>query len=123
MYQEKKTDLERKKQILIDLRANKLEGDQKLQELEDMSNKVSKSTSRKGCENLEVRESWSTYIALIEDVEINIEKRITQWTQFNIDISKHHAWFKSYEAIFRNQHLQDTAIKKWMNTKLREKKS
>merc|ERR1712106_1136690 len=112
-----KTDLERKKQILCDLRSNKNEGESKLSDLENMSAKVSRSTSKRGCEKLrqeiaEVKESWSTHLALIEDVEINIEKGIAQWEQFNADLSKHHAWFKVYEAIFRNQQLQGTSEEK-----------
>ena len=121
-----KTDLERKKTILVDLRSNKEEGDFKLSELEEMSNKVSRSTSRRGCEKLkqeiaEVRESWSTHIALIEDVEINIEKGIAHWEQFNDDISRHHDWFKLFEGIFRSQQLQDTAEQK--GSKLQEYKA
>ena len=112
-----KTDLERKRQILTDLRNNKEEGDYKMAELDEMCGKVSKSTSRRGCdklrqENAEVRESWSTHLALIEDVEINIEKGIAQWEQFNNDITTHHEWFKLFEGIFRNQNLQDTANQK-----------
>jgi nesprin-1 len=112
-----KTDLERKKQILVDLRNNKEEGAFKLAELEEMCSKVSRSTSRRGCDKLrqeiaEVRESWSTHLALIEDVEINIEKGIAQWETFNDDISSHHEWFKLFEGIFRNQQLQDTAKEK-----------
>merc|ERR1712106_411414 len=112
-----KTDLERKKQILCDLRSNKSEGEIKVEELEHMCAKVSRSTSKRGCEKLkleiaQIKESWSTHLALIEDVEINIEKGIAQWEQFNSDLSKHHAWFKTYEAVFRNQQLQGTSEEK-----------
>ena len=94
-----------------------VQGEIKLDELTAMSGKVTRSTSRRGCEKLkeeigEIRECWSTHLALIEDVEINIEKGIAQWEQFNADLSKHHQWFKIYEAIFRNQQLQGTAEEK-----------
>ena len=112
-----KTDLEKKKHILSNLRSNKNEGEIEVEELENMCAKVSRSTSKRGCEKLkqeiaEIKESWSIHMALIDDVEINIDKGIAQWEQCNSDLSKHHAWFKIYKAIFRNQQLQGTAEEK-----------
>ena len=112
-----KTDLERKKQILNDLRDNKTEGETRVQELEAMQTKVIQSTSRKGCDKLkvemaEIKESWSTHLALIDDIEINIEKALAYWEQFTSDLSKHHEWFKKFENIFRNQQLFGSAEEK-----------
>ena len=112
-----KSDLERKKQILNDLRENKAEGETRVQELEAMLTKVIQSTSRKGCDKLkvemaEIKESWSTHLALIDDIEINIEKALAYWEQFTTDLSKHHDWFKRFENIFRNQQLFGSAEEK-----------
>ena len=49
-----KTDLERKKQILTDLRENKSEGEARVEELEAMLTKVMQSTAKRGCEKLKV---------------------------------------------------------------------
>ena len=121
-----KTDLERKKQILLDLRQNKSEGENRIMEMETMLSKVMQSTSKRGCEKLktemaEIKESWSTHLALIEDVEINIEKALAYWDQFNADLTKHHDWFKTYENIFRNQEHLGTAEEK--REKLKELQS
>ena len=112
-----KSDLERKKEIIQDLRNNKNEGEAKLRDLEDMCQKVSKSTSKRGNDKLrrelnEIRESWSTHLQLIDGVEMNVEKVLAQWDQFNADLSRHKDWFKKYEAIFRNQSLQNSAAEK-----------
>merc|ERR1712242_234008 len=69
----------------------------------------------------EIKESWSTHLALIEDVEINIEKALAYWDQFNADLTKHHDWFKTYENIFRNQEHLGTAEEK--REKLKELQS
>ena len=107
-----KSDLERKKEIIGDLRNNRDEGDHMLHELEEMCSKVSRSTSKRGIEKLkrelnEVKESWSTHMQLIDGVEMNVEKVLAQWDQFNNDLKKHQDWFKKYEGIFRNQQLQN----------------
>ena len=121
-----KADLERKKQILVDLKDNKSKGEIRVEELEAMLTKVMQSTAKRGCEKLrvemaETKESWKTHLAVIEDVEINIEKALAYWDQFNDDLTKHHDWFKHYENIFRNQELLDTVNAK--KEKLEELKS
>ena len=112
-----KSDLERKKEIIQDLRNNKAEGETKLKNLEDMCSKVSKSTSKRGIDKLkrelnEIKESWSTHLQLIDGVEMNVEKVLAQWDQFNLELKKHQDWFKKYEAIFRNQQLQNSGEEK-----------
>jgi nesprin-1 len=105
-----KADLVRKQEILADLRSSKAEGIAKLQLLEETGAKVSKSTSKKGCDKIkrelnEIKESWSTHLQILDGVELNLEKAIALWTQFNMDIEKHQNWFKAKESIFRNQTL------------------
>ena len=112
-----KSDLERKHELVNELRNKKQEGDVKLQELESMCHSVSKSTSKRGNEKLkreqnEIKESWSTHLQLIEGVEMNLEKVIAQWEQFDNDLKKHKEWFKIYEGIFRNQQLQNNGEEK-----------
>ena len=112
-----KSDLERKKEIIGDLRNNRREGEGKLSDLESMCVKVSRSTSKRGNEKLrrdlnEIKESWRTHIQLIEGVEINVEKVLAQWDQFNKELKIHQEWFKQYETIFRNQQLQNSCDEK-----------
>ena len=112
-----KADLERKQEILSDLRSSKLEGSEKLQVLEDTCSKVSKSTSKKGCDKIrrelnEVKESWSTHLQIVEDVEFNLEKGIALWNQFSSDLEKHQNWFKAKENVFRNQTLHNSLEEK-----------
>ena len=108
-----KTDLDRKHYLLKELKDNKAAGDKRLDELSGLCSAVCKSTSPKGCQRLrqellEIKESWNTQSACIEDVEINIEKGMGQWKQFENDLARHGDWFKIYEGIFRNQQLQGT---------------
>ena len=112
-----KSDLERKNELVNELRNKKQEGDVKMEELEGMCHKVAKSTSSRGNEKLrrelnEIKESWSTHLQLIEGVEMNLEKVIAQWGQFDNDLKKHQEWFKLYEGIFRNQQLQNDGAEK-----------
>ena len=102
-----KNDLERKRQILDDLKENRTEGDERIQELEIVLEKVLQSTSKRGCEKLkvemaEIKESWRTHVAVMEDVDMNIQKALAHWDQFDEDLTKHHEWFKQFENIFRN---------------------
>ena len=103
-----KSELERKNQVLLELREKKAEGDERVAEIEEAFSKVMQSTSKRGCEklkigNAEIIESWKNHLAVIEDVEINIEKALAYWVQFNDDISKHHDWFKTLEGEFLDQ--------------------
>ncbi len=106
-----KSDLDRKMLILNELKNSKIAGDAKLGELEAQCSVVCKGTSAKGSQRLqqelqEVKDSWDTHSALIDDVEINVEKADAQWKQFNEDVRKHADWFKHYEGVFREQILQ-----------------
>ena len=112
-----KADLEHKAQILAELKQNKIEGDKKLAKLDEMCSVVCKSTAPKGAHRLrhalqEMKESWGTHTLLIEDIEINIEKALAQWKQFDDDMSKHGNWFKIYEEIFHSQIPQGTVDEK-----------
>jgi nesprin-1 len=112
-----KTDLVRKQEILTDLRSSKSEGDEKLKLLEEIGIKVAKSTSKKGCDKIkrelsEIKESWSTHLQIIEGVELNLEKEIALWSQFNADLEKHQNWFKSKESVFRKQTLHNSLDEK-----------
>ncbi len=112
-----KKDLEKKISLLKELKENKDLGDKKIAELESLCLSVCKSTSPRGAQRLkkelqEVKESWSTHSALIDDVDINMEKAQGQWKQFNDDVLRHSEWFKKYEGIFRNQVLQGSLDEK-----------
>lgn len=103
-----KADLELKAQILDELKQNKLEGDKKLHSLDELCSVVCKSTAPKGAHRLrlglqETKETWATHSLLLDDIEINIEKGLAQWRQFNDDTTKYAAWFKEYEDIFHSQ--------------------
>ena len=106
-----KCDLERKLQVLSELKENKSTGEKKYQELERLCMAVCKSTSSAGCDRLkqellEIKENWKTHEALVDDVDMNHQKAKGQWKQFEDDLLKHGDWFKVYEDIFKNQSLQ-----------------
>ncbi len=112
-----KKELEKKTSVLRELKENRELGDAKLRELERFCASVCKSTSPKGSQRLkkelqELKESWSTHVALIDDIDINIEKAEGQWKQFNDDVLKHSEWFKMHEGIFRNQTLEGSLEEK-----------
>jgi len=118
-----KADLEHKAQILIELKQNKLEGDKRLSKLDEMCSVVCKSTAPKGAHRLrhalqEMKESWGTHTLLIEDIEINIEKALAQWKQFDDDMLKHANWFKIYEEIYHSQLPQGSLEEKEEQLKL-----
>ena len=73
---------------------------------------MEKKREQEKVEMAEIKESWSTHLALIDDIEINIEKALAYWEQFTSDLSKHHEWFKKFENIFRNQQLFGSAEEK-----------
>merc|ERR1711915_1027029 len=112
-----KNDLERKRQILDDLKENRTEGDERIHELEIVLEKVLQSTSKRGCTKLkvdmaEIKESWRTHVAVMEDVDMNIQKALAHWDQFDSDLTKHHEWFKQFENKFRNPVVLATASEK-----------
>ena len=112
-----KAELEHKVQILGELKQNKIEGDKKLAKLDEMCGVVCKSTAPKGAHRLrhllqEMNESWGTHTLLLEDIEINIEKALAQWRQFDTDMNKLANWFKVYEEIFHSQAPQGNLYEK-----------
>jgi nesprin-1 len=112
-----KAELEHKAQILNELKQNKIEGDKKLVRLDEMCGVVCKSTAPKGAHRLrhilqEMNESWGTHTLLLDDIEINIEKALAQWKQFDADMTKLANWFKLYEEIFHSQVPQGSMYEK-----------
>ena len=106
-----KCDLERKLQVLGELKENRTVGEKKCQELEQLCMAVCKSTAGTGCDRLkqellEIKENWKTQEALVDNIDMNIQKAQGQWKQFEDDLSKHAGWFKLYEDILKNQCLQ-----------------
>ncbi|QQP31637.1 Nesprin1like [Caligus rogercresseyi] len=112
-----KTDIDHKTSLLKDLKENKALGDKRLSELEAACGVVCKSTALKGCEHLreelnQLKENWNTHEALVDELEINIEKANGQWDQFHSDLDKHLEWFKAHESFFKDQTLMNTLERK-----------
>ncbi|CAB4070178.1 SYNE1 [Lepeophtheirus salmonis] len=122
-----KVELDHKTSLLNELKENKVLGDKLLGELDQSCLTVCKSTALKGCDYLkeelnQIKENWNTHEALIDELEINIEKANGQWDQFHSDLDKHLEWFKKYESFFKDQTLMNNLIEKEERLKFFDKK-
>ena len=99
-----KASLVDKLEIVGQLKVNLDEGGLQLATLEKQAEVVKASTSTNGFKYLEgdlkeARNSWQAHSALVEDLDMNLEKMLRRWEQYERELCAHSQWIDQYMGL------------------------
>ncbi|XP_068085330.1 muscle-specific protein 300 kDa [Anabrus simplex] len=112
-----KADINKRLATVKLLRDNRAHGDKQLAQLKELLGIVSKGTAPKGIDILEkeveeLEASLQQHLTEVDGVETKLQGALKQWLEFEEQLDQHTKWFRTTEAIFRDQQLQTTLKQK-----------
>ena len=99
-----KSSLLEKLEIVGRLKVNLDEGGLQFATVEKQASVVKASTSAAGYKYLEtdlkeLRLSWQAHSALVEDIDMNLEKMLRRWEQYERELCSHSQWIDQYMGL------------------------
>ena len=99
-----KSSLMEKLEIVGQLKVNLDEGSLQLATVEKQAEVVKASTSVSGFKYLETdlkesKTSWQAHSALVEDLDMNLEKMLRRWEQYERELCSHSQWIDQYMGL------------------------
>ena len=99
-----KSSLLEKLEIVGRLKVNLDEGGLQFATVEKQASVVKASTSAAGYKYLEAdlkepRLSWQAHSALVEDIDMNLEKMLRRWEQYERELCSHSQWIDQYMGL------------------------
>ncbi|XP_029680499.1 nesprin-1 isoform X2 [Formica exsecta] len=108
-----RSEISRRLTSLAILKNNQAQGKEHLTRLKQISEAVTNSTASKGREVIDkevttLENNLHQFLSEIESVEERQKAALERWQNFEDQLEAHMKWFRSMEAIFRDQQLQPT---------------
>lgn len=112
-----KNDFNKRLSQIQDLRGNFKVGDDKINEIEELFSVMVKSTAPKGIkiaekEMNELKDNLKQHKEDTAAIEKKIQDALQDWKDFEDRLDEHTKWFRSIEAVFREQKLYSTLPEK-----------